>query len=157
MPRVRVSPLGPNKHDSFDTIGIGTIVLFYFTAKHYFRCRYKLSHILKTVSFIDTILDTEWKGCVNMSDSFQIIDRFIITGRGLVYAVKPTHRVILKVGDILSDLHGNKFRVAGIDMPTRCWNYLPPAEELPFGILVEQLDGVEAEGDTLIHSFANSE
>ena len=90
-----------------------------------------------------------------MFDSFQIIDRFIIIGRGPVYAIKPTHRAILKVGDILSDLHGNKFRVAGIDMPTRCWDYLPPAEELPFGILVDQLDGVEAVGDILVHSFTD--
>ena len=88
-----------------------------------------------------------------MSDFFQIIDRFIITGRGPVYAIKPTCGAILKVGDILSDLHGNKFRVAGIDMPTRCWDYLPPVEELPFGIWVEQLDGVEAEDNILVHSL----
>ena len=91
-----------------------------------------------------------------MSDSFKIIDRFILTGRGSVYIIKPIHMAILNVGDILSDSQGNTFRVTGIDMPTRCWNYLPPAEELPFGILVEQLDDVSPEGDILIRVFANN-
>ena len=33
MPRVRVSPLGPNKVDSFDTSGIETINLFLFAKR----------------------------------------------------------------------------------------------------------------------------
>lgn len=93
---------------------------------------------------------------MNLSDSFKIIDRFILTGRGPVYIIKPIHVAILKVGDILSDSQGNKFRVVGIDIPTRCWNKLPPTEELPFGVFVEQLDGIDPVGDILVHIFANN-
>ena len=33
MPRVRVSPLGPYKNESYDTIGIATFVLFFLSKK----------------------------------------------------------------------------------------------------------------------------
>lgn len=92
-----------------------------------------------------------------MAEVFKIIDRFKLTGRGTVYALKVNKGVILKVGDLLFDFRGNKFKVTGIEMPTRCWDYLPPAEELPIGILVELVSGIEAEGDVLFRNFTDKD
>ena len=82
-----------------------------------------------------------------MSHSFKIIDRFNLPSRGIVYTLKPNKNVNLKIGDCLLDISKNEFKIIGIDFPCRCWN---PIEELPIGISVELISGVEAEGDVLI-------
>ena len=46
-----------------------------------------------------------------MSEVFRIIDKFRITGRGIVYAVKISKGAVIHLGDILSDLKGNRFDV----------------------------------------------
>ena len=54
-----------------------------------------------------------------MATAFRIFDRFKITGRGNVYMLKPNNAAVLRVGDILYDLHGNRFRIKCIEMPTK--------------------------------------
>ncbi len=85
-----------------------------------------------------------------MSAVFKITDRFKITGRGIVYTLKPNENITIKIGDCLFDLCGHEFKVIGIEKPHRCWEYMPPIETLPIGILVELSSGFEAEGDVLI-------
>ena len=41
-----------------------------------------------------------------MSEVFRIIDRFKITGRGIVYTVEIPKGFTVRVGDILFDLRG---------------------------------------------------
>lgn len=90
-----------------------------------------------------------------MADVFRIVDRFKITGRGTVYTIKLSKGADLKVGDLLFDLHGNKFKVAGIEMFTRCWDYMPPIEELPMGIMFELISGVEAKGNIMVRDLTD--
>ena len=54
-----------------------------------------------------------------MSDVLRILDRFRITGRGIVYTVKINKGACIRMGDILSDLRGNRFEVSGIEMCRR--------------------------------------
>lgn len=44
-----------------------------------------------------------------MSDVLRILDRFRITGRGIVYTVKRSKGAVIHMGDIFSDLKGNRF------------------------------------------------
>ena len=90
-----------------------------------------------------------------MADIFRIMDRFKITGRKTVYTIKLSKGAVLKVGDLLFDLHGNKFKVAGIQMSTRCLDYMPPIEELSIGIMFELISGVEAEGNIMLRELTD--
>ncbi len=83
-----------------------------------------------------------------MSEVFRIIDRFKVTRRGSVYAVEIPKGFAVRIGDILFDLRGNKFKVKGIEMFRR----IPESkliEEMPMGLLFELLDKVEASGNIL--------
>lgn len=51
-----------------------------------------------------------------MGDVLRILDRFRITGRGVVYTVKISKGCIIHIGDVLLDLRGNRFEVSGIEM-----------------------------------------
>ncbi len=90
-----------------------------------------------------------------MEDVFRIIERFKLTGRGTIYIIKLSRNSVLNLGDILFDLHGNKFKVSGIEICGRYWNNIPPIEELPRGIKFEQLSGVEVEGNILVRDLTN--
>lgn len=46
-----------------------------------------------------------------MGDVLRILDRFRITGRGIVYTVKINKGACIRMGDVLSDLRGNRFEV----------------------------------------------
>ena len=87
-----------------------------------------------------------------MADVFRIIDRFVITGRGTVYTMKLSKGALLRVGDLLFDLHGNKFTVKGIEMFTRP---RPNMDDLPIGIMFELVDGVEAKGNIMVRDLAD--
>ena len=68
-----------------------------------------------------------------MSEVFRIIDRFKITGRGIVYTVEIPKCFTVCVGDILFDLRGNRFKVKGIEMFRR----IPDGksiEDMPVGL-----------------------
>lgn len=51
-----------------------------------------------------------------MGDVLKILDRFRITGRGVVYTVKISKGCIIHIGDVLSDLKVNRFEISGIEM-----------------------------------------
>ena len=51
-----------------------------------------------------------------MGDVLRIIDRFKITGHGVIYTVKISKGTNVRMGDLLSDLRGNRFEVSGIEM-----------------------------------------
>ena len=51
-----------------------------------------------------------------MGDVLRIIDRFKITGHGVIYTVKISKGANVRMGDLLSDLRGNRFEVSGIEM-----------------------------------------
>ena len=90
-----------------------------------------------------------------MADLYRIIERFKITGRGFVYTMKVSEGAVLKVGDLLYDLQGNQFKVAGIERFFQCWEYMTQTEELPVGILFESPGGVEAEGNILVRELTD--
>lgn len=87
-----------------------------------------------------------------MADAFRIINRFHITGRGTVYTVKANKKVALRVDDILLDLHGNEFRVKGIEILRSLIEDIP-IEERPIGIMLELMSGVAVQGNFLVRNL----
>lgn len=90
-----------------------------------------------------------------MGDVFRIIECFKLTGRGTIYTIKLSRDSVLSLGDILFDLHGNKFKVSGIEIFGRYWGNMTPIEESPRGIKLEQLSGVEVKGNILVRALTN--
>ena len=89
-----------------------------------------------------------------MSYVFRIIDRFNITGREPVYTIKISKGAVLRVNDILFDLHGNKFRVKGIEMFHRFISDVP-LEELPVGIMFELMSRTGVQGNILVRDLTD--
>jgi len=89
-----------------------------------------------------------------MADAFRIIYRFNIIGRGPVYTIKISKRAILRIDDFLYDLHGNKFRVKGIEMYRRVSDDIS-FEELPVGIMLELISGVPVQGNILVRDLVD--
>lgn len=58
----------------------------------------------------------------------------------------------MRIGDILCDLQGKRFKVKGIAMFRRFKEYIN-FNEIPLGIMFEQMDGVEANGNILVRSL----
>lgn len=87
-----------------------------------------------------------------MADVFRILDRFKITGRGTVYTVKNYSHSNIRIGDVLYDLQSNRFKVKGSDMFRRISDRMS-IEDMPLGLLVELMDGTEAEGNMLVRSL----
>ncbi len=87
-----------------------------------------------------------------MAELFRIIDQFHIPGGETVYTVRPGKGALLRLEDILRDLHGNQFRVKGVEMPNGCFKDKPPMPmaEKPMGILLESIHGVEIKGSILV-------
>ena len=84
-----------------------------------------------------------------MCDVFRIQDRFKITGHGTVYIVEKSGKALIKLGDVLFDLKGNRFKVKGIEMFRRN----PEGkniEDMPVGLMFELIDNVEASGNILV-------
>lgn len=86
-----------------------------------------------------------------MADVFRIIDRFTITGRGSVYTLKDAWGDNFHVGEMFYDLHGHRFCVKGIEMASRPLTGLR-LEDLPLGIIMELIDGIDAEGNFLVRN-----
>ncbi len=89
-----------------------------------------------------------------MVEVFRINDRFHITGRGPVYMLLLPKDAVIQISDIFYDLHGNRFRVKGIEMIRRIlldvnW------DEMPIGVMVELMDGVEAIGNILVRELGD--
>ena len=85
-----------------------------------------------------------------MATAFRIFDRFKITGRGNVYMLKPNNAAVLRVGDILYDLHGNRFRIKCIEMPTKPCFGSKGLDDLPIGIVLENENGISVQGNLLV-------
>lgn len=84
-----------------------------------------------------------------MNNVLRIVDKFNITGRGIVYLVEHSKDAVIRMGDTFYDLRGNEFKVKGIEMIRR----IPDGksfEEMPIGLLFEAVDGVDAEGSILV-------
>ena len=62
-----------------------------------------------------------------MGDVLRILDRFRITGLGIVYTVKINKGACIRMGDVLSDLRGNRVEVSGIEM---CRRKMPEGKTL---------------------------
>lgn len=88
-----------------------------------------------------------------MSDLLRIIDRFRITGRGIVYTVKYSKGTVIRMADIFTDLRGNRFEVSGIDMFRGLIPEGKSFEDMPMGLMLKQLDGVEASGNILLRDL----
>lgn len=89
-----------------------------------------------------------------MADMFRILDRFKITGRGMVYTVKNYAHSVISVGDVLYDLQSNRFRVKDIGRSRQNPDGMN-IEDLPLELMFELIDGVEAEGNVLIRSMSD--
>lgn len=85
-----------------------------------------------------------------MADVLRIVDKFVITGMGTVYMVKPCKDATIRVGDTFYDLRGNKFAVKGIEMFRRKMLADVAIENLPIGLLFDRVDGVEVHGNILV-------
>ena len=77
-----------------------------------------------------------------MGDVLRIIDRFKITGHGVIYTVKISKGANVRMGDILSDLRGNRFEVSGKTF-----------EDMPLGLMLKQIDGVDPFGNILVKNL----
>ncbi len=85
-----------------------------------------------------------------MADVLRIVDKFVITGRGPVYMVKPGKDTVIRIDDTFYDLRGNKFVVKGIEMIRRMILADVDIENLPVGLLFDMVDGVEVQGNILV-------
>lgn len=87
-----------------------------------------------------------------MAEVFRILERFKITGRGTVYTFKNNIGDNIRIGDILFDLQGKRFKVKGIEMFRRNMKHIN-SDELLLGVMFELLDGVEVKGNIMIRSM----
>ena len=81
-----------------------------------------------------------------MRDVLRILERFRITGRGIVYTVKINKDAYIRMGDVLSDLRGNRFEVSGIKMFRRKIPEGKTLEDMLLGLMLKQIDGVDPLG-----------
>ena len=87
-----------------------------------------------------------------MENVFRISDRFKIAGIDTVYTVKNYVHSNVRIGDILYDLQGNRFKVKSIEMFRQILDETS-MEDMPLGIILECMDGVEAEGNILVRNL----
>ena len=59
------------------------------------------------------------------------------------------------MGDVLSDLRGNRFEVSGIEMYRRKRPEGKTLEDMPLGLMFKQLDGMEVFGNILVSDLEN--
>lgn len=88
-----------------------------------------------------------------MGDVLRIIDRFKITGHGVIYTVKISKGANVRMGDLLSDLRGNRFEVSGIEMFRRKIPEGRTFEDMPLGLMLKQIDGVDPFGNVLVKNL----
>lgn len=82
----------------------------------------------------------------------RITDSFKITGRGTVYTVKNRRDAVVHIGDVFTDLRGNRFEVSGIEMFRGLLPDGKPLEDMPSGLMFKLLDGVEIMGNVLVRN-----
>ncbi len=87
-----------------------------------------------------------------MTDIFRIIDQFNITSKGVVYSVINYAHSSICIGDILHDLHGNRFKVKSLEL----LRYIPNGirtEDKPIGLMLEYINKVEVQGNILVSNL----
>ena len=87
-----------------------------------------------------------------MSDIFRITDQFKITGRGIIYTIENDKDTIIRLGDILYDLHGSQFKVKGIEMIRKRSDAIH-ITDAPIGLFFESISGAEVEGRILVRDL----
>lgn len=87
-----------------------------------------------------------------MADIFRILDKFNITGRGIVYTLNVSKDEILRIGDRLFDLRGNQFEVKGIEMICRKSSD-PDGDDFPVGTLLARIGNSDVEGTILVREL----
>ena len=85
-----------------------------------------------------------------MKDVYKIIDSLSIEGRGDVYVLKCFSSSQLKIGDMLFDLTGNRFKIKGFAMFRRSLGASFPEDQAD--VLFELVDGVKVDGHYLLRS-----
>ncbi|MEW4412931.1 ATP-grasp domain-containing protein [Clostridium sp. AN503] len=88
-----------------------------------------------------------------MSDIFRITDRFKITGRGIIYTIENDKDTIIRLGDILYDLHGSQFKVKGIEMIRKRSDAIH-ITDATIGLCFESICGAEVGGRILVRDLA---
>lgn len=82
------------------------------------------------------------------SGVYRIYDRFFISQRGPVYILDYELYSAIKLGDILYDSKGNRFKATGKEQFTRC--FTEPTWNDPEGVLFDMMDGKEVQGGVMI-------
>lgn len=70
----------------------------------------------------------------------------------MVYIVEKNVGAVIRIGDVLVDLRGNRFSVKAIEMVHRICDG-KSIEEMPLGIMFELMDKVEVEGNMLVSNL----
>ena len=94
------------------------------------------------------------RGDYLMADIFRITDRFKINGIGIVYTIKISRGAVLRLGDLLSDLRGNRFRVSAVEMCEGPMHNVP-FEERTVGIRLQSAGSAEAVGSVLVRALTD--
>lgn len=90
-----------------------------------------------------------------MIDVYRIQDRFYITGRGFICLLSHPKEAIINIHDLFYDLHGNRFRVKGIEMIKKINLDTNDWDGLPTGVMFEVIDGVEMVGNILVREMCD--
>ncbi|MCR5608278.1 MAG: ATP-grasp domain-containing protein [Lachnospiraceae bacterium] len=89
-----------------------------------------------------------------MTDIFRILDQLNITSKGIIYTIINYANSNICIGDILYDLHGNRFKVKSLEL----LKYIPngiSTEDKPIGLIIEYIDKVEVQGNILVSNLSN--
>lgn len=89
-----------------------------------------------------------------MGDIYRIIERFKITARGTVYTVNAGKSAVIRMGDVLYDLRGSRFKVKGIETICKISSG-KYKEDTPVGLLFELIDGSEVSGNIMVRELQN--
>ena len=87
-----------------------------------------------------------------MAKTFKIIDQFKIAGYGTVYMINQETEMDLHLDDILYDLRGHRFQIAGFELLKQMRGEIP-VDQMPVCILLKFLDKVEVHGGFLVDSL----
>ncbi len=84
-----------------------------------------------------------------MDTILRIIDRFEIKDRGTIYVVENCFHSVVRIGDLFFDLHGNRFKIKGMEMFRPFLDGIDP-KDWPLGLLFDPIDGTDAVGSILV-------
>lgn len=99
---------------------------------------------------LEIAIEKEKERCEEINaQKYRITETLKLPGEGItVYFIKCREQAEFRVGDVFSDLHGNRARVKAIEMIHRK-GAIPMVDGNPIGVLFEMLDGEKICGDAL--------